>query len=741
MAIVNEMDQKIGSRPIVRVRIFTSKGTIDVSSYLKSGIALESEKSRLPDDIALIAAGDIELVFSNHNDYFTETDSGSLFYEAEYLGHNIDIDVGFKKDDGTTEYQDQTVFRIIEVTLNSDLSECTIIARDKLNDIVEYVLNVPPAGLTPVASSGNAGNGYITEIQTMPFVTVNETWAVTCTTLGGSGVGKFSVVGSVSGNVGEATSDTEFLNAGTGGVKFTIYAGGTAWAVPDVFTFTTYQYPEWTSESPAKIIWALLTGWGYDSGTEDNFRDSCLDFDNTATATNEDINYPSFTTAVTNLNSDFNLTGYIPYNSNMADVIQDILQHFLGYMYADGDGKVYLKTYRPSLGGIGTLREFSDAKKITDLTYKKSRESVISSATARYKKTATWAWSSGSETNDGVYTKLLDRELQETISTSADDALEDVSGVVSLTRDRTAMSNVNDGSLLYGIWDWYYGEWFGFRFPNIAIAQGSTIESATIQVWRAADPYPTSATDIYCEDVDDSAAFTTGANNISNRTRTTAKVDWDGSVGSVGYVTSPDIKTCVQEVINRASWGSGHDLSVIFQAMSNTDFFLQFTYDHSGATYAAKLNVKYKNEYGEKSFSIDTNWYSVNGNAIQWAIDRVVDKYGIPVLDVEFTTGLDALQTDLGDYIEVTDTKTGLSNKTLSVYKLSKDFGSHPMRIVVSCDEIDTLAFNWAFLGSSADEGDGISPQAGDYDSASDTDKQFCYLSDGGLGDPAYYLW
>ena len=77
--------------------------------------------------------------------------------------------------------------------------------------------------LVPVAGGSNVGNGVCSEVALRPFVTVAETWTLTCT-LGGSSA-TFSVVGSVSGNIGTATAGTEFTNASSGGLKFTVSNG------------------------------------------------------------------------------------------------------------------------------------------------------------------------------------------------------------------------------------------------------------------------------------------------------------------------------------------------------------------------------------------------------------------------------------------------------------------------------------------------------------------------------------
>ncbi len=546
----DEMDQKIGTKPILRVQITTSGATTDVTSYLKSCGSLDMEKGRTGEE-ALVAAGDMMFVFSNYDDKFTELDASSIFYGVTYIGKTIDIDFGFRKDDGTIEYADQAVFKIINVYLNSESSECYIVGQDNINRLNKFVLNVPANVLVPVPGA-NTGNGYITEIQTKPFGTVSENWTITCTLGGGVGVATFSVVGSTSGNIGTATSDVEFSTGNK--IKFTIYAGGTNWVISDSFTFTTRQNIEFTNLSPIKIIWSILTGHNYDTNIAEAWHNATPQMDNTKSTANIDLNFPSFTTAITDLGTSFNLTGYIGMNENCSSVISSIILHFLGAVYTDADGKIYIETYKPSLGE--SPREFSSSKKITTLKYQKDYNGIINSCTANYKKTASWAWSGEEETTDGMYTKT---------------------------------------------------------------------------------------------------------NSLS--------------------ITS----------------------------------------------------------YGEKTYTIGTKWLSINNNAIQWTVDRIVDRYANPPLIIDFTTGTDAIQTFLGDRIKITDTKTQLSEQIMEVNKLSKDFSSKPTRITISCVDTGTTGWSWAFCGSSINETDHdwsiASSQV--WDTATNFEKQFCYASQtGGEGTP-----
>ncbi|GEM_PF-4943718 len=96
---------------------------------------------------------------------------------------------------------------------------------------------VDPSSTVPAAGGGNVGNGTCST-PVVSSATLTENFTITCTVPGGSGVGQFSVVGSVSGNIGTATSNSEFIDANKK-VRFTLTAGGTPWAVGDTFSFST----------------------------------------------------------------------------------------------------------------------------------------------------------------------------------------------------------------------------------------------------------------------------------------------------------------------------------------------------------------------------------------------------------------------------------------------------------------------------------------------------------------------
>lgn len=86
-------------------------------------------------------------------------------------------------------------------------------------------------------SFSGTGNGTLTELYATPAA-AQEDWTITCTSTATDG-GSFSVVGSVSGNVGTATVGTYFSG---GGLFFIINDGATDFATSDAFTLATTTY-------------------------------------------------------------------------------------------------------------------------------------------------------------------------------------------------------------------------------------------------------------------------------------------------------------------------------------------------------------------------------------------------------------------------------------------------------------------------------------------------------------------
>lgn len=110
----------------------------------------------------------------------------------------------------------------------------------------------------------------------------------------------------------------------------------------------------------------------------------------------------------------------------------------------------------------------------------------------------------------------------------------------------------------------------GLRYTNVTIPKNSTINSATIDV--KAQGNSNSRTCVIYAVASDNTAVWDSSNRPDNASRTTASVSWSVPTFSTGTTyTTPDIKSVIQEVVNRAGWSSGNALSVlIITADSNT---------------------------------------------------------------------------------------------------------------------------------------------------------------------------
>ena len=134
---------------------------------------------------------------------------------------------------------------------------------------------------------------------------------------------------------------------------------------------------------------------------------------------------------------------------------------------------------------------------------------------------------------------------------------------------------ISSGSIDWGSSDLELGEEgsaqiVGMRWRNITIPQGATITSAYIEftVDEVQTGTPANVT-FWGEDVDNAAVFENVAYNISSahyNNKTSASVAWNNIPGwdTVGQTKqSPDIKTNIQEIVNRPGWTSGNALVVL----------------------------------------------------------------------------------------------------------------------------------------------------------------------------------
>lgn len=555
-AFLAEMDRQQGTTPRTKVEFIDKSSTVtDITAYYMSGANFEQVRQRA---IAEIQAGQFDIVFSNQDDFFSEFKVGSLLYNLDYHGAKIRVSQGFLLPDGTLEYAPQCTLFVDTLATDETISQVTFSCRDVMGFIMDHVLHAHPIAEIPVANAGNVGNGVITGWAKLPFVTVNETWTLTCTTPGADGVAQFSVAGTTSGSIGPATSGTEFVSTGHG-IRFTIKVGSTNWSAGDIFTFQTLQHPQWTNVNAAKVIWSILTGYNWDTNTQENFHTLVLSFDHTQSDSNTDIDYNAFATlvAVVDAIGVFTIKGFIGYDTDAVTLLQNTIVMFLGSIYSGNDGRVKLTTYVPAF--TPNFRTFADTLKIMKLDYFRTIDEVINSVSVKYQASDSWPWSNSTLTLDGIFA----------------------------AGDNTSITN-----------------------------RGLYSQTFTIP------------------------------------------------------------------------------------------------------------------------------WYSVGGEHVQDFTSKLIARYKDPPLEIEFLTGTDGILTQMGDRVIVNDVKCGLSGVIGEITHIVKQFDQQPSSIQFRVRKDSTTNVIFGVIGSSANEGDGLSPQSDNYDTASTSDKQFAYFSKvGSAVAPQYFVF
>ena len=143
----------------------------------------------------------------------------------------------------------------------------------------------------------------------------------------------------------------------------------------------------------------------------------------------------------------------------------------------------------------------------------------------------------------------------------------------------------------------------GVRFNGIDVPQGATILSATIDF----DSWGTNTTsnpvvDINGENEDNSAQFTGTSNDVSNRSLTSASVSWNmpGFASNDTWYSTPDVKSIVQEIVNRSGWTSGNSMSFIFDKASGNKDRPAVSYDNN-PNKAPRISITYQSTTGTTS--------------------------------------------------------------------------------------------------------------------------------------------
>jgi hypothetical protein len=172
-----------------------------------------------------------------------------------------------------------------------------------------------------------------------------------------------------------------------------------------------------------------------------------------------------------------------------------------------------------------------------------------------------------------------------------DDAYESGSGIFVITGEHVfCESNTDTGSFSYRC--------LGLRFPSVNIPQGSTISSATINVYVRDTDDDDANLKIYGNDVNDANDFNDEQDIIDTRTRTTSYHSWVEDGLLTGWESESGLESVIQEITDRGGWSSGNALVLLF--IANTDNSLK------------DLEIKTFEEATGKEAYLEITWTSAN---------------------------------------------------------------------------------------------------------------------------------
>jgi len=137
--------------------------------------------------------------------------------------------------------------------------------------------------------------------------------------------------------------------------------------------------------------------------------------------------------------------------------------------------------------------------------------------------------------------------------------------------------------------------WWGFRFQNVAVPQGATIESANI-TFRANETSGSTASGmtLWGQAADNAATFTVAKNNVSSRPMTTASTNWSVPQWTSGSdYNTPNLAAVIQEIVDRPDWSANNAIAILGQTTVSQNRSA-ISYDSTnGATLAPILEVCY----------------------------------------------------------------------------------------------------------------------------------------------------
>ena len=128
------------------------------------------------------------------------------------------------------------------------------------------------------------------------------------------------------------------------------------------------------------------------------------------------------------------------------------------------------------------------------------------------------------------------------------------------------------------------------RFQNVTVPPGSTITTAYLTINLPNAVYDDPDVTIRGNGEANPAAFTTATDHLTNRTKTSASVNWTAANIGTGSQNTPELKTLVEEIIAIPTWASGNAMCIYFLGKAGSSF--RFLAYDNGSDYAT-LTINY----------------------------------------------------------------------------------------------------------------------------------------------------
>ncbi|MCB1755068.1 MAG: VWA domain-containing protein [Gammaproteobacteria bacterium] len=242
------------------------------------------------------------------------------------------------------------------------------------------------------------------------------------------------------------------------------------------------------------------------------------------------------------------------------------------------------------------------------------------------------------------------------IAVSSDDVEQSSSGYMSFTSSDLELPR--DGSSEQVI---------GLRFRDLKIPHGATVTNAKLTF--EIDEEKTGSTSLYIEGEanPDPANFSNVRYNLSNRTKTSARVDWNAlpELGVNEKLVSPDISTVIQEIVDNPGWSTGNNMVLLLSRKSGTDTRTVEAYDGE-PTEAATLTVSYHVSGASNTTGTDQVVYMTTRDKLKQVLQDMKTAGGTPSVGALYEAALyyKGLDVDYGK-------ERGLGNNKHQYHRVS----------------------------------------------------------------------